>query len=138
MSSGRKPRCTDWLLLRKALEAQLAKPSSKLIGKIADLDVAMENIRDFPSAIVGGYFVLYDTGTPWYSDKPILSELLIVRVQPGGVLRDVARYLEQQAKLWDVSAVCIGTSFARSDKALARLWQSFGYKQEGIILSKET
>lgn len=138
MSSGRKPRYTDWVHIRKALEAELRKPSSKLVHRIANIDVAMTNLQQFGrSALVGGYFVFYESGAPWYSDKQILSELLIVRVQPGGSLKDVARYLETQAKLEGITTVCIGTSFARSDRALSRLWQALGYTQEGITLSKE-
>ncbi len=135
---GRKPGYTDWVHIRQALAAELKKPSNKLIHKIADLDTAMENLQAFGCcAMVRGYFVFYESGTPWYSDKPLLSELLVVRVHPGGTLKDVARYLEYRAKIEGCRSVAVGTAFARRDKALARLWEAQGYTREGIILSKE-
>lgn len=134
---GRKPNHTDWVFVRQALCKELNRSSGKLSSKIADVDVAMRNLHSFRSKIVSGYFVLFDIGTPWYSDKPLLSELLIVRVQPGGSLKDVARYLQREAKKLGVVAVAIGTAFARSDRALARIWTSLGWKQEGITLAKE-
>lgn len=138
MSSGRKPRHTDWVAVRDTLSQLLSEPSTKMTHRIADLDVAMHNLMtEGRQVMVEGYFVYYDIGTPWYSNKPILSELLIVRVRPGGTLRDVARFLEVIAALYDLTHICIGTAFSRSDRALARLWQGMGYKQEGITLSKE-
>lgn len=87
--------------------------------------------------LVDGYLVYFEVGTPWYSTQQILSELLIVRVGPGGTLRGVAQFLREQARAAGAALVAVGTTFSRSDRALARLYQAEGFTPEAITLTME-
>lgn len=133
----------DWTELYARLVKLSSNGNPKSAALIADPDKAICSIIDQDregsghAAMVGGIFVFFAVGTPWYSRTPLLSELLVVRVRPGGTLKDVARSLEREAAAAGASRVVIGTAFATNDRALSRIWQRLGYREEAITLSKE-
>ena len=112
---------------------------TKALHKIVDHLAAYTSLRQggYEVWLVEGYLVVFAVGTPWYSDQPVLSELLIVRVRPGGTLTGVAQFLKDQARSAGAVIVAVGTAFAQSDRALTRLYQSEGFQPEGTTLTWE-
>lgn len=112
---------------------------TKAIHKIVDHCAAYTSLRHggYEVWLVDGYLVVFALGTPWYSTSPVISELLIVRVRPGGTLTGVAQFLKDQARSARAAIVAVGTAFARSDRALTRLYQSEGFQPEGTTLTWE-
>lgn len=137
--SARKPTTPqDWYAVDCTLQRIAARAKGKAMHKIVCPDTAYHHLRASDNVwFVGGYLVYFEVGTPWYSDRQILSELLIVRVGPGGTLRGVALFLREQARAAGAALVAVGTTFSRSDRALARLYQAEGFTPEAITLTME-
>lgn len=86
--------------------------------------------------IVHGYLVLFTVGSPWYSTVSVLEECLVLRLYPGGTLRDVAAFLELEAEANGCVRVCVGTALA-NDRAIARVYNSAGFYEEARTLVKD-
>lgn len=129
----------DWLLVSKALDRLVANGSGKRIHGIACAATAWQHLYDGHAEcwLVGGYLVVFAAASPWYSDRTVLHELLVVRVGPGGTLRGVVQFLRQQAQQAGASLIAVGTAFAKSDRALSRLYQAEGFKPEATTLTME-
>lgn len=102
-----------------------------------DPDAAFDRLLDFEVWFVDGYLVVFDVGKPWYSSSTILHELLVVRVGPGGTLAGVAQFFRDKARELGADLIAVGTAFAKSDRALSRLYQAEGFKPEAITLTME-
>jgi hypothetical protein len=48
--------------------------------------------------IIDGYLVMLDEVKPWYSDEPILTEWLVMKLYPGGSVDSIPPALVQIAK----------------------------------------
>lgn len=129
----------DWQVVLDALRRISADGGDKRIHQIAEPDVAFENLVEGTAEVwfVGGFLVAYGVSTPWYSSRQILHELLVVRVGPGGTLHGVAQFLRRKAREAGAYTVAVGTAFAKSDRALSRLYQAEGFKPEAVLLTRE-
>lgn len=138
-SAHRVASYEDWLLVAKALDRLVKRARGKRVHGIACASTAWQALYDGAAEcwFVDGYMVVFQAGRPWYSTETILNELLVVRVGPGGTLRGVVQFLRQQAREAGASLLAVGTAFAPSDRALSRLYQSEGFKPEGITLTME-
>ena len=124
--------------MRKLASDGKANPR-KLMHHRINPDKCVEYMREYGDLwFVEGYLVFFALSTPWYSDELILSELLIVRVGPGGTLRDVARFLMDRAAVHGAAIVAVGTAYAKSDRALARLYEAQGFTVEAVMLTART
>lgn len=112
----------------------------------ADVDAAIEYIRASvegveltPSrcAVVGGVFVMYAVGRPWWASRPVLAEELMLRIEPGANIVPALAFLERTAQLLDCAGVVLGTSISTNDPALTRLYGRFGYVESANVLYKE-
>lgn len=131
---------SDWFIVAEALHriAQCTLAPTKLMHRDVDWLKAYNYLTTIEGVyIVGGYLVVYEVGTPWYSNASILSELLIVRVGRGGTIKGVAQFLRKRAKALGADFIAVGTAFAKSDPALSRLYQAQGFTPEAITLTSE-
>lgn len=106
----------------------------------SDIDpaVALRNVFDHPNAyIVDGYLVLYDLTEMWWSDSPIVAEQLVFALEPGGSLDAVIDFLEAKGREAGAKFICVGTALAKSDPALASLYEKRGFSRMAINLAKE-
>lgn len=106
----------------------------------ADIDplVALRNVFDHPNAyIVDGYLVLYDLTEMWWSDSPIIAEQLVFALEPNGSLDAVIEFLEAKGREAGAKFICVGTALAKSDPALASLYEKRGFSRMAINLAKE-
>lgn len=117
---------------------QLRQSSVKAMYKHLDLEAAISNLYEFNHAyIVGGYLVVYEIGTPWYSKELFLHELLVLRLYRQGDFRVVPTFLASEAREAGAVVACAGTALALSDRALASLYHRSGFKTEALSLTKE-
>lgn len=105
-----------------------------------DIDplVALRNVFEAEHAyIVSGYLVVYDITEMWFTDAPVLAEQLVFRLAEGGVFTDVVDFLELKAREAGAKWLCVGTTLAKSDRALASVYERHGFSRTAIHLAKE-
>ena len=105
-----------------------------------DIDpmIALRNVFAADNAyIVDGYLVVYEISTMWWSDTPILAEQLVFALEPNSRFASVIEFFEAKAREAGAKFLCVGTALAKSDKALASLYEREGFSQIAINLSKE-
>lgn len=116
-------------------------PDAKAWFKLIDLDACLKFIFNAEHAyIVGGAFlVVYEIVSPWYAkdEDTILEEVIVLRLVRGGDFSSVPAFLERKRAEAGAKLVCAGTALARTDAALASVYQKLGFKTETIILVKE-
>lgn len=117
---------------------ELQKAARKFIHKDIDPLVALRNVFDADNAyIVNGYLVLYDLTEMWWSDTPILAEQLVFALEPTSGFDAVTEFLEAKAREAGAKYLCVGTALAKSDQALASLYEKRGFSRMAINLAKE-
>lgn len=124
----------------KLIEAQedLILAGTKVMAKDFDADKTLRFLlANSYMDLVHGYLVCYAIDLPWYATKPVLTELLVLRVRNGGKFQDVTDHLEAQAKRHQCPYVAAGTTLAASDELLARAYQGKGYSPGAIQMVKE-
>jgi len=117
---------------------QLRLQARKHMHQDIDPMVALRNVFEADHAyIVDGYLVVYDISTMWWSDTPILAEQLVFALEPTSRFASVIEFFEAKAREAGAKFICAGTALAKSDKALASLYEREGFSQVAINLSKE-
>lgn len=117
---------------------ELKRICRKQCHKDIDPAVALRNVFEHPNAyIVDRYLVLYDISAMWWSDTPILAEQLVFALEPGGRLSAVIEFFEAKAREAGARYLCVGTALAKSDVALASLYERCGFDRMAINLMKE-
>lgn len=86
---------------------------------------------------MNGYLVAYEIGSPWYTDRLILSELIICRLRGNSAFGVVPSFLEHKAREAGCTLITAGTALARSDRALASLYMKHGFTLGALSLTKE-
>lgn len=111
----------------------------------ADLLNTLVYIRDTmrgltPSACwkVGGIFLMWQIGTPWWARGKILQEELLLAIEPEPNLREATAFLQHYAEHSSCVGVALGTSLSSRDRALGRRYQQLGYAHEASLYYKET
>jgi len=100
--------------------------------------VALRNVFEAENAyIVSGYLVVYNLTEMWWSDSPILAEQLVFALEPEASFDAVTRFLEAKAREAGAKYLCVGTALAKSDNALASLYEKRGFSRMAINLAKE-
>lgn len=130
-----------WNYIRTVFQdkaAELKRLARKHTHSVIDPDVALRNVFDAEHAyIVDGYLVVYEISTLWWSDDPIISEQLVFALEPNGDFSSVIRFFEAKAREVGARWIQAGTALAKSDRALASIYQRYGFEQHAIGLSKE-
>lgn len=103
---------TDLAAVHRAAVRCVRREASYLAVAPINVDKACANasraISEGNAYIVGGYFVLAEAVSPWYSDVRVLQESLVMRVYPGGNALDVAKALQDIAARLGCSWVATG------------------------------
>lgn len=105
-----------------------------------DIDplVALRNVFEAEHAyIVSGYLVVYNITEMWWSDSPILAEQLVFALEPSASFDAVVEFFEAKAREVGAKYLCVGTALAKSDNALASLYEKRGFSRMAINLAKE-
>lgn len=117
---------------------QLSRQARKAMHGDIDPLVALRNVFAAENAyIVDGYLVVYDISTMWWSDTPILAEQLVFALEPSSGLATVVEFFEAKAREAGARYLCVGTALAKSDIALASLYEREGFSRIAINLVKE-
>lgn len=130
----RQPDRMDSRRIREALEANLVSVREAPVAVLVDIDKAVEVIvNNVVDAVIvdEAYLVVYEIGIPWYSDKEVLLELLVLRIGEGSSFTAVTDTLDDLAYENDVVYTFVGSAFARSPRALSRLYSRQGFVDEG-------
>jgi len=140
---SRKIEINDLPLIRDKLDSlvyKLRKSNKKSVYKILSVDTAMEQLPLMDNVYIVDecYLVIYEIFTPWYSDRPVLAEQLVLQLRQGGDFSVIPAFLEKAASEQGACMAVVGTMLARSDAALAAMYQQGGFKADAITLSKET
>lgn len=128
------------LVQQKLEEAKedLILAGTKVMAKDFDAEKACKFLLNHTyMELVEGYLVCYAIDVPWYATKPVLMEMLVLRLYAGGTLRGVTNFLEDQARLHQCNYVAVGTTLAASDELLAAGYQRKGYQTGAIQMVKE-
>jgi hypothetical protein len=128
---------SDLEFVRSALARLQAKsPAAQM--KYTDLDTAMLHIEGnylHRSRVVGGYFILFDIGSPWYSKERFLIEDIILRIYPTEFPVTVAiDALSTLATMNNCTAVMAGDTQIGH---MVPLYQAAGFVTLGTQLIKE-
>jgi hypothetical protein len=117
----------------------LEASGGKAIHTILDLDTAMFGIYSFEHAYIvqDAYLVMFVLGVPWYSTDLVLSEQLVLALRPSKDFSVVPRFLEQAGREAGARLAEAGTALAKSDRALASLYERSGFTVEAFALTKE-
>jgi len=124
--------------LRK-YHAKIAHRTNKVWFEYVDLDHVLSTILSgaLPCALVDGYLVVYDHGSPWYNPNiTVLEEVMVMTIQPGGEFSNVVRFLESKGRLYNASFVFVGTALAHVDRLLVKKYEALGFQQSAVQLAK--
>lgn len=117
---------------------QLSRLGRKHMHEDIDPMVALRNVFKADNAyIVDGYLVVYDISTMWWSDTLILAEQLVFALEPNSRFASVIEFFEAKAREAGARYLCVGTALAKSDVALASLYERNGFSRIAINLVKE-
>lgn len=142
MSSERKLTEADLPRIHAVLHKlamKLKRAGAKAAHGYIDPDTMIESLRHRKHAyIVDGYLVVYELGTPWYATDDVLfiAEQLVLRIAVSGDFAAIPAFLERKGREAGCQMAIAGTALARSDKALASLYNSSGFTTEGYSLTK--
>jgi hypothetical protein len=139
--TARKITLDDHDYLRSHLERLVARVEArggKHIHKCLDIDKAMVGLYDHDHAyIVSGYLVVYQLGTPWFSDQLVLAEQLVLRLDGASCFSVVPAFLEREGREAKACLIEAGTALSLSDRALASLYKQAGFQMGGYALTKD-
>lgn len=94
------------------------------------IELIVQNLVD-ALVIDESYLLVYAIIKPWYSrNKLVLSEEMVLRIGEGGHFSSVVGVLEDLADEHNVDVISVGGALARSSRAIARLYQRYGYVAE--------
>lgn len=124
-----------WRILRDVATQDTGKVIDQIVDPVAA--IAFLDKTETITRMVDGYLVICVVNTPWYSSENIVHELLVVRVEEGGTLKSVAQFLRAVAQQHGATKIAVGTAFARSDRALTRMYQAEGFTPEAVTLTME-
>jgi hypothetical protein len=117
---------------------RLKDAARKFVHEDIDPLVALRNVFEAENAyIVCGYLVVYNITEMWWSDSPILAEQLVFALEPESSFDAVINFLEDKAREAGAKYLCVGTALAKSDNALASLYEKRGFSRMAINLAKE-
>lgn len=122
----------------RRLVAEASDNPSKPIHGLLDAEKAWRHLWNTAELwLVEGYLVAYQIGAPWYSHRKVLSDLLLVRVETGGTLAGVTRFLREQARAAGADLIALGTMLAPRDAVMSRLYQAQGFTPAATLLTME-
>ena len=89
--------------------------------------------------LIDGILLMYCVGKPWWAEKEIVQEDLLLRVgiSTEGGMTDVAEFLEQTARILGAHGVAFGSSLSVRDAATLRLYRQLGYTEQATLMYKE-
>lgn len=117
---------------------ELIKSGAKPEATAIDIEKAMEFMYNHSELHqVGPYIISYVVDTPWFSNDPVLVELLVLRVGEGGSFKQVIDFFEQRARHHGCPRICTGTMLAIKDSSLAALYARHGFHMGAMAMTKE-
>jgi hypothetical protein len=145
LSSERKLTRSDQLLIHRILidmVDKLQRSGRKTMFQYLDVTSAMQWLFGCDHAYIvnDAYLVVYDIGEPEYMTPgtKVLAERLVLKLAVSGDFRVVPAFLQRKAREAGCKLVIAGTALAKSDAALASLYQRSGFNTECITITKET
>ena len=102
-----------------------------------DIDACVKQGMSHGFIINETYLVIFGTEFPWFMNKPVLTEQFVGRVyRTKETLDCVVYFLEQEAIARQCCAILAGSLVAYSSRGISKLYQTHGFKQEGVQLIK--
>lgn len=139
--SHRRVSATDHPLIEQALTGlvdELKRKPRKALYNYLDVPTAMRSMNHLDAHIVAdSYLVVTDVSSPWFSQDLFLHELLVLRLKPGAPFEVVPRFLGHLAREAGAKLAAAGTALAKSDAALASLYQRSGFEEAARTLVME-
>lgn len=106
--------------------------------KYAVPSVAERNIRlaidEGRGVFVRGYFIMFDIGPDWYTDKNYLIEQIILKVHNDGNVRDAVKALDVLRKKFNCVLTAVGDT---QIGYMTPIYKEEGYIVAGTQLVKE-
>lgn len=133
-SRVRKPDETDTSRICCQLKVARDRVDGTEITRDTDLEYITAQIVDHEvdSVIVDNAFlVVYDIGEPWYVQKTVLRELMVLRIGEGSSFNAVCDLLDDIAEFYECTDILVGTALAKYPRALVRKYQARGYSLLG-------
>lgn len=138
----RRAELADLPAIRAGLAALLEKSPARQM-KFASLDKAMASITtalaESRAWIMGGYFILVDVGSDWYTSAEFLIEQLILKIDPSDksctVQYVATEGLSAIAAHFGVQAIIVGDT---QIGYMTPIYHAAGFTTLGTQLMKET
>lgn len=131
LSRLRHPTESDRSRICCQIEKARQKVENSDITKLSNAVYATEMIvlGGVKSVILdNAYLVVYDTGSPWYSDRIFLEEKMVLRIGEGSNFSAVCDLLDDLAHYADANDILVGGALAKYPRALTRLYKARGYE----------
>lgn len=122
----------DWEAIEEVYELGFANHPKDWFHLI-DKDAAMNVLKNMSFIIDETYLVVISEEQPWYFNKPVLVEQIILKIyrKGKGKFQSVLDFLNQEAKSRNCVAVFAGSMLAEQYKAMNSLYTKGGYQLSG-------
>lgn len=105
------------------------KPGSKYLDKMAVCEY-INTKRPTSVIIADTYWFTYDVGVGWNHAKPLLYEISLFKLNDSGkgTMKDVVDAMIALAKKHGAVGIVTATMLAKSNRALSRIYERYGFK----------
>lgn len=127
----RKPSTTDYSRICCKLIEASEKAEGKQIVYGCDPQITARKIVLGTSASViidEAFLLVYAVGKPWYDNRVMVEERLVLRIGEGSDFSVVTDVLDDLADDANAALIVVGSELSSASKALARM-----YKRQGFV-----
>lgn len=123
---------SDYKLIVQAYD-HVIKHFPKSWFHLIDREGALFALHNLSFIVEDTYLVIISVEQPWYFNKPVLVEQVILKInkQGKGTFKDVLDFLDQEAKGRGCIAIFAGSMLAKQYKAMNKLYESGNYELSG-------
>lgn len=129
--SVREVNLSDYPTIYLLLDSMVTQGNT-LVARIGDAETAARAIASGAvdaRVIDEQYLVVFNVGRPWYSDRLVLEELMVLRLRPGTApFSKVTDFLERMAGSVGAELIMVGGALSDRPNALRRAYRQQGFE----------
>ncbi len=132
-SRQRKLLISDFSTSVSSIIRSLSK-TTKAVSKLVDIELWWKRLIDgeVPSVVLDDQLLLvYTVDSPWYGNKLMVQELLVLRIAEGNAtLSVVDDFLMDIADQYGAVGIEVGGALSDRPRVLSRAYRKLGYQEE--------
>jgi hypothetical protein len=129
----RKPNAFDASRICCQLKKAIASAADREVVRNLDTKELVYRITTGQtSALIldEAYLLVYTVGSPWYADRIMVAEQLLLRIGEGSSFSSIVDLLDDLAQEHNADCILLGGALAKNPRALARMYKRYGYAIE--------